>query len=113
MTDSEASDPEVGVVTLRVDWGDGPEGATIQFSDQIVASYRGDYVIITFGQVAQPQFLPGDDHAIAKARVRGVIPIRTQFRTAVPTSTFAEFLRGITKVARVHGVSLPEEDDNQ
>lgn len=97
-------------LALRAEWGEALDATPIQFSDQIIASYRGDYVLVAFGQVAQPQFQPGDLSAVTRAKERGTLPIQTQFRAAVPATTFAEFVRSVVKVARTQGIPLSGEE---
>lgn len=91
-------------VQLSAEWGEALRESAIHFSDQIIGSYRGDYVLLSFGQVSQPQFLPGDTAAIAELQKTGVIPIRTQFRTAIPESEFTEFLKNMVRIARSRGL---------
>ena len=105
----QGDDPDA--IAIRGDWGDGPEQSEIHFSDQMIASYCGEYVILTLGQVAQPQFLPTDMDAIERIKSRGTVPIRTQFRTAVPASNFADFLRNVVKVAKMQGILIDDGED--
>ncbi len=116
MNDSPERAPSEGPtkegIEVRLEWGDQMEATPIHFSDQLIASYRNDYVVLTIGQVAQPQLLPGDREGLARLRERGSIPIRTQFRTAIPASSFEEFLRGIVRVARAQGAQLTESEES-
>lgn len=99
-------------VEIRAEWGPDLQTTPVQFSDQIVGSFRGEYFLVSFGQVAQPQFLPGEDRAIDELRARGTLPIRTQFRTAVPKNDFAEFLAGMVRVAKAQGVVIPLTEEH-
>lgn len=105
---TQESHDEGSPVQLRAEWGEALRELDIHFSDQIIGSYRGDYVLLSFGQVAQPQFLPGDNAAIAELQKTGVLPIRTQFRTAIPEGEFTEFLKNMMRIARSRGL-LSEE----
>jgi hypothetical protein len=97
---NDAGDADEGAfVKLRAEWGEALRDAPINFSDQIIGSFRGDFFVLSFGQVQQPQFQPGDEVAIEALRETGTVPIRVQFRTAIPASAFRQFLDAIVKVA--------------
>jgi len=67
-------------------------------------------VLVTFGQIAQPQVQPNDEASLRRLSRRGTVSIKTQFRAAVPANDFADFLKSVIKVARVYGLDLSDEE---
>jgi hypothetical protein len=110
MEPSEQAPPE-GAISIRVEWGDGLTAMPIQFCDQVIGSYRGDYVLLSFGQVEQPQFMKGDEAAIEALRGRPILAVRTQFRAAIPAREFGTFLASIVEIARSQGLMPANSGD--
>ncbi len=95
--------------SVRASW-DWSSPTDIHFSDQVVVTIRDDYILFTFGQVEQPQFQAGDEDFAYEFLASGRVPIRMQFRTAVPGAQFKEVLGSLIKVAKRRGILLEEEE---
>ncbi len=107
---ASASGPDRGSVQVRGLWeklGDHE----IKFVDQLLMSFRGDYFILSLGQVIDPQpFSTGDD-ALTEIRERGTVPITPLVRVAIPQAKMIEFLNAAQQlVANLE--STPESEEN-
>ena len=97
-------------VQVKAAWDD-IEDMAIGFSDQLIVTHLGDYFLLTLGQVAQPQVLPGDSETMERLKERGKVQIRSQFRTAVPASAFLEFVRASSRLIATMATDPNPEDD--
>lgn len=96
-------------VSLRVRWRDLEE-TDILFADQLLISFRRGYFLLSIGQTADPQPLPGDAEEIARLRERGEIGVHPLIRVAIPEPVAAEFLMNAMNLLRSRDAAKEEDD---
>ena len=94
---------------LQLRWK-GLESQPIVFADHLVVSARGDYFLLSVGQVADPQLLPDDTEGAEELRARGTVEINPVARIAVPRTKMIEFLTGASELLARLQIEPSEED---
>lgn len=95
-------------VQLRLRWRP-TQDLSIQHADQFILTSKGDYFVLTIGQVDEPIFPPNDADAVKELLKVGNAWIRPLARFAIPSDQMADWARNISEL--VDRVSREKEAD--
>lgn len=96
--DSDDANEQVISLALRAVWQPATD-LDIIHADQMVLTLRGDYGVLTIGQIVEPVLSPLDAKVIERLEASGEIPIKPLARFSIPKSSIAEWAAVFARLA--------------
>lgn len=106
--DSRAETPDA--VQLRLKWLPTTD-VLIQHADRFVLTFKGDYFVLTIGQVDEPALPPNDVEATRALMESGTVPIRPLARFSIPKVHMVDWAKRFQELTeRVLGEQVTDDD---
>lgn len=89
---------DTGSIAVRGVW---QSAVTLEIvhADQIALTFRGDYGVLTIGQIVEPILTPMDSTAIEQLRASGEIPIKPLARFSIPKAAIPQWAAVFATIA--------------